>query len=54
MAKNKGYDTAEIMGQQEGRYQKPETKEKPTGQTRHNRANGKAVGGGKRSKGVKR
>lgn len=53
MAKDKkSYDTEAIM-KEEGRYKKPEPKEKDTGQTRHNRANGKAVGGGKRS-GVKR
>ena len=52
MAKNTGYDTKELMKQSEGRYQKPEPKERATGQSRHNRSNGKAVGGGKRSSGV--
>ena len=50
MAKNKGYDTKEVMQERE-QYVDPTPKKRPTGQDLPWRSNGKKIPGGPRSKG---
>ena len=54
MAKNKGYDTKEVMQEREQYTTDPIPKKRQTGQDLQGRSNGKSQAGGNRRGGAKR